>query len=434
MSDANNNGGREQGDFFEALVDDSGSAEQTFTVGFRGYDRGEVDAALADLKDQIATLNARLSAAGDESRSAADRAQSEQQEALEAVRAELAAEKARADEAERQVATLTTEFASGTKGDGDDPASRQQFEAILRVAEEQATTIIQNAAEQGERLLQSAHDEVDTLRAQLTAEAEQTRAQAERDADQVRLKMDTEYTAHQARLEREAAHATEKVTQAEQEAQAVRSEEEKGAAALRSIVSRETADLRAAAEREVREMNARVHEFEESLTRRQDEAQQEFLVLHNQAVAHAERITKDANDQVSSSLAHAQRISAKADDYERLARSQAQAQEADAQVKARDILDRAQVKAQKIVDVVTTHTNTVLRDAEDRTRQLRWQQQQLTSFMAEVRELMRPDGPLGLVGQDVDTERAEEEPTDAEAETEAPGVEEVEVTDAEDQR
>ncbi|HWS50383.1 MAG TPA: cell division initiation protein, partial [Microbacterium sp.] len=129
-------------------------------------------------------------------------------------------------------------------------------------------------------------------------------------------------------------------------------------------------------------------------TRRQDDAQQEFLVLHNQAVAHAERITTDANEQVAASLDHAQRISAKADDYERLMRSQAQTIEADAQVRARETLDRARVKAQKIVDTVTAHTTSVLHDAEDRTRQLRWQQQQLTSFMAEVRELIRPDGIL----------------------------------------
>ena len=33
----------------------------------------------------------------------------------------------------------------------------------------------------------------------------------------------------------------------------------------------------------------------------------------------------------------------------------------------------------------------MLRDAEDRTRALRWQQHQLTSFMAEVKELIRPE-------------------------------------------
>src|SRR5690606_28812863 len=145
------------------------------------------------------------------------------------------------------------------------------------------------------------------------------------------------------------------------------------------------------AEREVREMNARVLEFEETLTRRQDDAQQEFLVLHNQAVAHAERITNDANEQVASSLEHAQRISAKADDYERLMRTQAQAIEAEAQLRGREILDRARTKAQKIVDTVIVHSTSVLRDAEDHTRQLRWQQQQLNSFMAEVRELIRPE-------------------------------------------
>jgi hypothetical protein len=145
-------------------------------------------------------------------------------------------------------------------------------------------------------------------------------------------------------------------------------------------------------------MNARVLEFEETLTRRQDDAQQEFLLLHNQAVAHAERITSDANEQVASSLEHSQRISAKADDYEKLMRSQAQAIEADAHVRARETLDRARQKAQKIVSTVTGHTTDVLRDAEDRTRQLRWQQQQLNSFMAEVRELIRPEGVSAASG------------------------------------
>ena len=179
-------------------------------------------------------------------------------------------------------------------------------------------------------------------------------------------------------------------------------------AALRSMVTRETTQQRADAEREVREMNARVLEFEETLTRRQDDAQQEFLLLHNQAVAHAERITADANEQVTSSLEHSKRISAKADDYERLMRSQAQAIEADAQVRARETLDRARQKAQKIVSTVTGHTTDVLRDAEDRTRQLRWQQQQLNSFMAEVRELIRPEGVVDTDTSDGDTEDADD--------------------------
>ncbi len=178
-------------------------------------------------------------------------------------------------------------------------------------------------------------------------------------------------------------------------------------------MSRETADLRAKAERDVREMTARVLEFEESLTRRQDEAQQEFLVLHDQAVAHAERITSDASEQVAAALEHARRIAARADDYERLARAQAQRVEADAQVRAREILDASRDRAQTIADTITQHAASVLRDAEDRTRDLRWQQQQLGSFMAEMNELLRAVPRGGSDGRDLgDDDTADPTATD----------------------
>lgn len=384
-------------DFFDQLIEttpreSSSSSTSAFTIGFRGYDKNEVDAALASMRTQLQQAADELAEAKAREAESVEAIKAEEREAREALEAELAAANAKASDAEQQVATLTSELVDMPQADGEEAPSRQQFEAILRVAEEQANVLIQNAAVQADRLMTSAREEVAAQRAEAEAGAERIISQAQRDADQVRLKMETEYTAHEARIEREAAHAAEKVSQASQEATAIRTEAEKGAAALRSLVTRETTQLRADAEREVREMNARVLEFEETLTRRQDDAQQEFLVLHNQAVAHAERITTDANEQVTASLEHAQRISAKADGYEKLMRSQAQAIEADAQVRAREILERARVKSQKIVDAVTGHTSTVLRDAEDRARQLRWQQQQLTSFMAEVRELIRPDG------------------------------------------
>jgi cell division septum initiation protein DivIVA len=380
-------------DFFDQLIETNPREPQAaFTVGFRGYDKGEVDTALSTLRAQIQQLTTDLADTKADQAEAIEAVRAEERTAREALEGELSAAAAKASDAEQQIATLTSELVDAPQPDGKEAPSRQQFEAILRVAEEQANVLIQNAAVQADRLMSSAREEVTAQRAEAEADAERITAQAQRDADQVRLKMDTEYTAHEARIEREAAHAEEKVNQAAQEATAIRTEAEKGAAALRSLVTRETTQLRADAEREVRDMNARVLEFEETLSRRQDDAQQEFLVLHNQAVAHAERITTDANEQVAASLEHAQRISARAEDYEHLTRSQAQAIEADAKVRAREILDRSRVKSQKIVESVTGHTTAVLRDAEDRARQLRWQQQQLTSFMAEVRELIRPDG------------------------------------------
>lgn len=413
--------GERSPDFFDQLIETPQRDQQgAFTIGFRGYDKGEVDSALSTLRNQLKQAAADVAEAQAREEEAVETVREEERKTREALESELTAANAKASDAEQQVATLTSELVDAPQPDGEEAPSRQQFEAILRVAEEQANVLIQNAAVQADRLMTSAREEVTAQRAEADADAERITAQAQRDADQVRLKMDTEYTAHEARIEREAAHAAEKVNQAAQEATAIRTEAEKGAAALRSLVTRETTQLRADAERDVRDMNARVLEFEETLTRRQDDAQQEFLVLHNQAVAHAERITNDANEQVSASLEHAQRISARAEDYERLTRSQGQAIEADAQVRARETLERARAKAQKIVDSVTGHTTSVLHDAEDRTRQLRWQQQQLTSFMAEVKELIRPDGifsddslPAGIAAADEATVEAPAEANDA---------------------
>ncbi|MET0303860.1 MAG: cell division initiation protein [Microbacteriaceae bacterium] len=411
--------------FEELMASAPDSAATNFTTAFRGYDKDEVDSAVATLSNrlnaqaqQIAELQdaqfradrsqtdsadviARLEADVAEARAQAEEAQarvddevaaatSEERDAVERLKAELLAANAKLEDAENRAETLTEEL-MGTTGDS---PSRHKFEEVLRVAEEQAGVLLRNATSQGERLLTAANEEIQARRKDSQADAEAIVSQAQHDAQQIRLKIDTELTAHQARVEREANHADEKISQAEQEAAAIRSEAEKGAAALRSMVARETSQQRAEAEEAVRELRVRAIEFEESLSRRQDDAQQEFLMLHNQAVAHAERITQDANDQVANSLEHAQRVGARADDFERLMRAQAHEIEADANLRSREKLDRARDKSERIIEMVTTHSQAILRDAEDRTRQLRWQQQQLTSFMAEVKALIREEVPV----------------------------------------
>ncbi len=435
----------------DRIADETG-APSSFGLVFRGYDREEVDTVLATLRQRVAAAEeeARVAhqahlddrerhrdedeiliakhehrAAQLEARTAEVEARAAEIEAHAAeveahaaeleiasaraatrvaeLEADLIAASARAHDAEQQVETLTADIVEGRVDRPDGPTdSRLQFEAVLRVAEEQANVLIQNAAIQAERLLDAAREEVTLQRATLDADVARITTQAQQEADQARLRIETERTAHEVQIERARALADEAVAQAEREAAVIRAEAEKAAASLRGMAAREVAQLRADAERDVREMNTRVLEFEESLTRRQDEAQQEFLVLHNQAVSHAERLTSDANDQVAASLEHAQRIAARADDYERLMRAQAKEIEAAATVRARETLDRARSKAQKISDTVIAHTTGMLRDAEDRTRQLRWQQQQLTSVMAEVRELIRPESPLRLEGSGSD--------------------------------
>ena len=90
--------------------------------------------------------------------------------------------------------------------------------------------------------------------------------------------------------------------------------------------------------------------------------------------------------------------------------------EADAQLRSREHLDRAHEKAQRIIDSVSKHASDVLRDAEDRTRHLRWQQHQLGSFMAEVREMIRPEGSRSaaeLESADASLDNAPAEPETA---------------------
>lgn len=474
--------------FDELMIRGAESTENpTFTTVFRGYDREEVDAAIArlsarlraegdevalleqryreasdnadaqstaaaqrveaeyeaklveteernreavdKLKAALSTANTRLAKAQDRLQSEVDAAEAKWREELESLRAELTAASARAAKAEQQVDALSGELVE--KGGTD--SARPQFEEILRVAEDQASVIIRNATIQADRLLEAAREEIGNRRKDVQAEADGIMSQAHHEAQQARLRIDTELTAHQARLEREAAAAAERVAQADQEAAAIRSEAEKGAASLRSMVARETSLARQEAEEAVRELRIRALEFEESLTRRQDDAQQEFLMLHNQAVAHAERITQDANDQVAASLEHAQRVSAKADDFDRLMRAQAAQIEADAHVRARETLDRAREKAQKIIDTVTGHSQGVLRDAEDRTRQLRWQQHQLSSFMSEVRELIRPETPFASRDEEAAADDRDEDVSETpEAEASPEGEDRAEA-DAEDE-
>jgi len=387
MADQQNSSSDGGSPFDDLIRAQQSSGEATFTTAFRGYDKAEVEAALSELTTRLRLQGEELAQLKERYRRTVASAKQAGSRRAEELEAELAVAQAKAANAEEQVQTLTEELLNASG----ESSNRRQFEEVLHVAEEQASVLIKNASVQADRLLDAANEEIQNRRKEAQADADAIIARAEHDAQQIRLRMETELTAHTAQLERERAHAAEKISQAEQEAATIRTEAEKGAAALRSLVARETEQARAEAEEAVRELRMRALEFEESLTRRQDDAQQEFLMLHNQAVSHAERITKDANDQVAASLEHAQRITAKADDFDRLMRAQAQQIEADAQLRAREVLDRARDKAQRIIETVTTHSESVLRDAEDRTRQLRWQQHQLTSFMSEVRELMRFD-------------------------------------------
>lgn len=393
---------------------------ESFNTAMRGYNKAEVDGVLAEMRRLV---DSNRNTANDLSK-------------------QLAAAEARADDAEAKVADQQVALKKHTKNAGDHDAQlkvlqaelatahdkietlsnelmdsesssegKKRFDEVLRIAEEQAGIIIKNAAAQGDRLIAAAREEIDARRADSLAEAQTTREQAEQDAAAIRLKMETEQTAHQTQLDRERTHSTEMVSRADKEAAAIRAEADKGAATLRKMVARETELQRAEAEEAVREQRLRALELEEAHQRRTEEHQQEFLTLHNQAVAHAERITTDANAQVQASLDHASRVQSKAEDHDRLMRAQSKQIQADAQVRAREIVDRAHERARRITELVNKHATFALRDSEDRASELRRQQSMLQNFQYEIAELMRIDNdalaPAGAIAADAGAEAIE---------------------------
>ncbi len=210
---------------FDELLSGSGSAGGTaFATVFRGYDKGEVDAALSALssrqsshadelggaRGEVDALTRELDELKDRYRRAVATAKAHAKK-VEQLEADLAVESAKASNAEEKVQALSDEIVSAPG----ESAHRHQFEEVLRVAEDQASVIIKNASIQADRLMEAAHEETQNRRAQAQADADAIRARAEHDAQQVRLRIDTELTAHQAQLERQAAHAAEKVSQAE---------------------------------------------------------------------------------------------------------------------------------------------------------------------------------------------------------------------------
>lgn len=363
------------------------SDQQAFDQAFRGYDREQVDTAISSLRGELDTLRG-------EGETAALATEARVQHLSE----DLDAAVSRADQAEARMLRLAQQVQTLDEDEGDDEAAegeaeegrqtRVRFAEILRVAEDQASTLVTNASTSAERILDDANAERDRIRKEAQEEAARVLQEAQHEAELARRRSETEQTAHSARLETELGSLGEKVSQADRESQVLLGEAERAAAAMRAQAQRETDDLKLDADRIVREAKARRVELDAAITRRQDDAQQEFLRLHSQAVSHAERITGDANDKVASALAHATHVAEQSEAYEQLSKAQAAQIEASAKARASSMLDEARQRSQSIVDTVTKHTKDVLRDAEDRTRSLRYQQTQLHGFMAEVQSLM----------------------------------------------
>lgn len=356
---------------------------QEFKQAFRGYDQQQVDAEVQRLRDAVEQSRRTAQAAAQDVQAQTehhreDMAAAEQR--ITRLEGELIEARSRLQAAESRAEILGREVTEG----GDEP----RFEEILRVAEEQASALIDNAVTQSKRIVADATGQIEKDRKAAKEESDRILEAAKHEEAQARLRIETERSAHVAELESREAKHQERVAQAESEANVLISEAERGASALRQQSTAEADALKAEAERIQRESRARQLELDAAAKRRQEEAQQEFLRLHNHAIQHAERITSDANDKVASALSHANHIAEQAQAFEDLSKAQAAHVERQAVAKASAILGEARMRAQAIVESVLGHSKEVLHEAEDRARTLRFQQQQLQGFRAELGQLM----------------------------------------------
>lgn len=356
---------------------------QEFKQAFRGYDQQQVDAEVQRLRDAVEQSRRSAQAAAQDVQAQAahhrdDMAAAEQR--ITRLEGELIEVRSRLQAAESRAEILGREVSE----DGEEP----RFEEILRVAEEQASKLIDNAVQQADRIVADATRQIEKDRKAQKEESDRILEHAKHEEAQARIRIDTDRSAHIAELESREAKHQERVAQAESEANVLISEAERGASALRQQSTAEADALKAEAERIQRESKARQLELDAAAKRRQEEAQQEFLRLHNHAIQHAERITSDANDKVASALQHANHIAEQAQAFEDLSKAQAAHVERQAVAKASAILGEARTRAQAIVESVLGHSKDVLHEAEDRARTLRFQQQQLQGFRAELGQLM----------------------------------------------
>ncbi|MDN6429049.1 MAG: hypothetical protein L0J79_04370, partial [Propionibacterium sp.] len=386
-----------------------------FEVSFRGYDKESVDRYISELialnEQNTHELSQQLTDISEQATRSQQGAQAAQHQA-QMLREQADEAQARAEQSEARVKRLAKEvelldsqirrvgqLPSGDEGaeggEGGDESlpesvasTHSQFEEILRVAEEQANTVVANAAKQSQRLIEETQEQIRRQRADAQEDVNQILANARSDAEQARLTIETEQTAHRAKVEQQLGEISEKVSQAEREAAVVLAEGQRASASLRADAERESSQMREDAAHILAEARDQARELDVTNARKRDETQQEFLRLHNDAVAHAERITADANEKVASALQHAEHITQQAHTAEDLARAQSDQGLADARSRAQSIQDEARRTATTLVKKVRAHTTDALHEAEDRARSLRWQQQQIISFSAEVNSLL----------------------------------------------
>lgn len=352
------------------------SEETEFPVAIRGYDKPAVDDAIRDLRKELLQLSAQNASLAQELR--------ESTESLNAARKELG-------EYERPTYSGVGARAA----------------LILSSAEEQAAHILNVAQTEAQRQHHNLQLEVDTLRHEAKGYYDSLVAEAQRRADRIISGARADYD--------------EIIKKAHTDALGIAEEAQRETGSIRGAVATEVARMRAAAKREVellisaterelaerkliasREINAEIDlerasaimtdqariDLELELTARRNEAEQEYLRKHQEAVATTQKYLDDANSQLSTALTRANAARLEAETLEAAAISINQQTTAATRLKADGIIAAAEAEARTQIAEAQAKINYEIKAAEAELMKIRAERDSIEVYIERLRNVL----------------------------------------------
>jgi cell division septum initiation protein DivIVA len=328
-----------------------------FQLVFRGYDKDEVDTAVAAMREEL-----------DHVRDYNYKAASE----VEFLKSEIASLKQRL---KRDAGTGYAELGA-------------QFEQTLRVAEEQARKLMTDAGQDALRIRETAKAESEQLTRKAEAAAQKLLSDADSRAKEIRLDAERSSAEILAQAKTQESEASEKTVHAQREAAVIRSEGERYAAELRASVHRETEEARAlATELAQRTAQSRV-ELEAEMRAKRDEGEQEALRIYESAVKQAQAATDEANKAVAEASRLAAGLNTEAERTLREAKITAANVTEDAQRNAGNLINQSRRRAELLARKAEAYANAVIVDGQERLARWESESNEIEDFLNTLKSLM----------------------------------------------
>ncbi|MDE2409369.1 MAG: DivIVA domain-containing protein [Actinomycetales bacterium] len=350
--------------------------EGDFPTTLRGYDKAAVDDAIRDLRKEILSISAQNSQLANELRES----QSKLKQALD---------------------ELKEVGAPSYAGVG------AKATLVLSTSEEMATRLLAEATQERDRMLAQAKAEADEVKDEAKGYYDALVAEAHRRAERVmgQARVDADDLMNFTRSE-----AARLTADANREAGAIRGATATEVAKLRASARRETESMKTKVERDLAERKllanrdntreldmgraqelvseqARI-DLELELTARRNEAEQEYLKKHQEAVAATQRYLDDANAQLSLALTRVNAARLEAETLEAAARSASKSSIDAARAKAEATIAAAEAEARNLVSEANLVSAVRIREAEARLSQLKLEQDSASIYLKNLKALV----------------------------------------------